>query len=229
MIHSFNTKLAEKYGIEGAILIEHLYWWIHKNECNEEMFKEGRVWCYSTAKGFAKYIPYMNPQKIRRELLRLEELGVILINNFNDSPINKTLWYAFSDAGMKELVALDYDFLKMKNGVFKNEKSEYTIKEDNNNNNKKNNSKELSKKVEVNEEYKEKENNFLAYMKEHYPLVQRMRDPLKYDEFLKLCATYERETIYNVLSDMNNWAELRKKRVSAYQTAIKWLSNAKAV
>ena len=35
MIHSFNTTLAERYGIEEAILIEHLYWWIHKNDCED--------------------------------------------------------------------------------------------------------------------------------------------------------------------------------------------------
>lgn len=138
MNHSFNTILAERYGIEGAILVEHLYWWIHKNDCEEveEMVHEGRVWCRSTAKGFAKYIPYMNPQKIRRILISLENVGKISIGNFNVKATNQTLWYAFTDEFIGELKSLGYDFSKMKNGIFKNEKSYNSIinnpiKEDN--------------------------------------------------------------------------------------------------
>lgn len=232
MYHNFNIKLAERYGIEGALLLDCIYWWIHKNECNEEMIKEGRVWCYMSAKGFNKYFPYMSSQKIRRELLKLEEKGVIVIGNFNESAINQTLWYAFSDNGMKELDALGFDFSKMKNGVFKNEKSEFNNKEINKEDNNKNNSKELSKKADEDKakqaDLREKEANYNKYMANNYPLVQKMREPLTYEQFLKLCEHYERDAIYNVLTDMNNWAELRKKRVSAYQTALKWLLNAES-
>ena len=119
MIHSFNTTLAERYGIEEAILIEHLYWWIHKNDCEdvEEMIKNNRVWCRTTAKGIAKYIPYMSPQKIRRIILGLE--GKIVVGNFNKQATNHTLWYAFSNEFIEELEQLGYDFSKMKIRNFK--------------------------------------------------------------------------------------------------------------
>ena len=131
MNHSFNTTLAERYGIEEAILIEHLYWWIHKNDCDEveEMIKNERVWCRTTAKGIAKYIPYMSPQKIRRVLLGLE--GKIVIGNFNKQATNHTLWYAFSNEFIEELEQLGYDFSKMKIRNFKNEKSNNIIKDNN--------------------------------------------------------------------------------------------------
>ena len=131
--HSFNITLADRYGIEGSILIEHLYWWIHKNECEEEetMTKNGRVWCYSSAKGFNRYIPYMTPKKIWRELKRLEERGVLITGNFNTKPTNQTLWYSFSDEFQKEMVSLGYDFPKMENAISKNGKSNNII---NNNN-----------------------------------------------------------------------------------------------
>lgn len=228
--HNFNITLAKRFSIEEAIIIEHLYWWIHRNECNDEMQKDGRTWCYSSAKGFERYIEYMNSQKIRRVLLKLEERGIILIANYNKAATNQTLWYAFSDDFIKELDELGYDFSKMKNGNFKNEKSkEYNINEDIDNN-KKNNSEELSKKGEqlsipLDTEYDTKVANFNKYMTENYPLVQKMKEPLTYEQFLRLCDEYDRQTIYNVLADMNNWAELRKKRISAYQTALKWLSN----
>ena len=131
--HSFNITLADRYGIEGSILIEHLYWWIHKNECEEEetMTKNGRVWCYSSAKGFNRYIPYMTPKKIWRELKQLEERGVLITGNFNTKPTNQTLWYSFSNEFQEEMISLGYDFPKMENAISKNGKSNNII---NNNN-----------------------------------------------------------------------------------------------
>jgi hypothetical protein len=121
--HCFNTELAKRYSIEEAILVEHLYWWIRRNECNSEMEKEGRVWCYMTANGMSEYFSYMNSQKVRRISIKLNERGKVLIGNFNKVATNQTLWYAFSDDFIQELSKLGYDFSKMKNGNFKNEKS----------------------------------------------------------------------------------------------------------
>lgn len=139
MTHQFDVHLAEKYGIEEAIIIEHIYWWLHKNECEEEMIKEGRVWCYFTADGMSKYIPYMNSQKVRRTLVSLEKKGLVLVGCFNKVPTNHTLWYSFTDDFFKEMENRNYDvsdFSKMKNRNFKNEKSNNIIinnnlKEDN--------------------------------------------------------------------------------------------------
>lgn len=133
MNHSFNVDLAKGIGIEEAIIIEQLYWWIHKNECEEDetMTKEGRVWCRSSAKGFSKYIPYMSAQKIRRVLRTLEVLDVIKVGNFNKVATNQTLWYTFTDEFKKVLEGLGYDFSKMKNGMFKNEQSINNLKDKN--------------------------------------------------------------------------------------------------
>ena len=146
MNHSFNTTLAERYGIEEAILIEHLYWWIHKNDCDEveEMFQEGRIWCRFTAKGISKYIPYMNAHKIWRVIQGLEKIDKIKVGNFNKLATNHTSWYAFSDDFIKELKQLNYDFSKIKNRILKNEKSNNIII---NNSIKENNIKEDNKRL----------------------------------------------------------------------------------
>ena len=130
MVHSFCTEFAIRYGIEGSIIIEQLYWWLHKNACEQDMIKDGRVWCYFSARGLSKYIPYMNSQKLRRELKKLEELEVVMVGNYNKSPINQTLWYSFTDKFLSELIDANYDvsdFSKMKNAIFKNEKCNKTI------------------------------------------------------------------------------------------------------
>ena len=130
MTHSLNVEFAQRYGIEGAIIIEQLYWWLHKNACESDMIKEDRVWCYFSARGLAKYIPYMNSQKLRRELKKLEDAEVVMVGNFNKSPINQTLWYSFTDKFLPELADANYDisdFSKMKNAIFNSEKCNKTI------------------------------------------------------------------------------------------------------
>lgn len=238
MNHSFNVKLAEKYSLEEAIMIEAIYTWVHINECNDEMFKEGRTWCYSTAKGFNKYIPYMSAQKIRRILLKLEDRGFIKIGNFNNKSLNQTLWYAFSDMAIKELIDLDYDFSKLKNGFFKNEKCECNIKECNN----KNNIKESTNVDEKTEESKRSgayvdengETSFLEPIKDNrdelymiwankeFPRMMKMQVPLSYQNFVKLRDKYGQELVVDKMANLDNDKKTLKNKVDAYRTLENW-------
>lgn len=167
MNHSFNVDLAKGIGIEEAIIIEQLYWWIHKNKCEEDetMTKEGRVWCRSSAKGFSKYIPYMSAQKIRRVLRTLEVLDVIKVGNFNKVATNQTLWYTFTDEFKKVLEGLGYDFSKMKNGMFKNEQSINNIND--NILNKEENIKEEKKNILSNDNNKKSDDLFDLFWKKY--------------------------------------------------------------
>lgn len=123
MIQGFDIKLATHYSIEEAVIIDVLFWWILKNACNDDMIKDGKVWCYCSSKGLERYIPYMGWQKIRRILKKVEEDEILVTGNYNKRPTDQTLWYAFSDKGIEILEGYGYDFSKMKNGIFKNEKS----------------------------------------------------------------------------------------------------------
>lgn len=100
MEHQFNVELAKKYGIEEAILIHNLYFWINKNAANGRHFYDGRVWTYNSTKSFAELFPYMTPSKIARVLRSLEEHGIIVRGNYNKSKLDRTCWYAFSDEGI---------------------------------------------------------------------------------------------------------------------------------
>lgn len=139
--HSFNVQMADRHGVDEAIMIEQLYWWIHHNECEEEMVIDGRIWCRCSAKGFRRWLSYMSEQKIARILRQMEEKKMILVGNFNKKATNQTKWYTFTDAFKKKMEEVGYDFSKMKTGIFKNEKSynsiinnpinkEYTVQEE---------------------------------------------------------------------------------------------------
>ena len=96
-MHSFNADLATKYGILEAILIQNFEFWIKKNEANERGYHEGRYWTYNSARAFSELFPYASPKKIRYALQHLIDAGIIMTGNFNNSPYDRTLWYAFTD------------------------------------------------------------------------------------------------------------------------------------
>lgn len=105
MYHMFNVKVAEKYGIEEAILFQNIAHWVEVNRSRESNFINGRYWTFNTANGFRKIFPYMSAKKIQRVLKKLEECGLIITGNYNETPYNRTKWYTLSDIG--ESVAFD--------------------------------------------------------------------------------------------------------------------------
>lgn len=220
MTHQFNTKIAEKYGIEEAILIEHLYFWIHKNKCLDEMVHHDRTWCYSSAKGFNKYVTYMSTQKIRRVLVGLEKRGFIYIDNFNKTAFNQTLWYAFTDSAIKELEELGYDILKSKTANFNNEKCEDINKEDKEKNN-------INKNIDIEKESaNEEENRFIIWMQKEYPHVCKMKKPLTLDEYNKLRDLgYSTDQITSKLDVLENRDDYIRRYRSPYLCVRNWLKS----
>lgn len=113
MEHHFNTTLAKEYGIETAVIIQNLYYWIYKNAANEKNLREGRFWTYNSINAFAILFEYLSKHQIQRVLKKLKDLDIILAKNFNENPYDKTLWYAFSDNGLSILQNCGFDVVKL--------------------------------------------------------------------------------------------------------------------
>lgn len=97
MDYSFNAKVAEKYGVEEAVLLHNLYWWISKNKANNKHIYDGRVWTYNSRKAFAELFPFWTEKQLRRICNSLEKNGAIIVGNYNKSPMDRTMWYALSE------------------------------------------------------------------------------------------------------------------------------------
>lgn len=65
--------------------------------------------------------------------------------------------------------------------------------------------------------------NFQDWIKKFAPRVGKMKEPFTIDQYLSLKnKEYKVERIRELLTDMHNWADLHKKRVSAYLTLLNW-------
>jgi hypothetical protein len=95
--HFFNVSLAVKYGVENAVLLSSLCYWVRHNSQNNSNFFEGRFWTYNTLAAFKKQFPYFTQSQIRTVLANLKKSGAVVTGNFNKRSFDRTLWYSVAD------------------------------------------------------------------------------------------------------------------------------------
>lgn len=103
MTYTFDTLLAEKYGVNEAIMLNNFIYWIAKNEANGKHFYDGRYWTYNSVSAFEKLFPFWSNKQVRNVLASLERQGVLLKGNYNEQKYDRTCWYAFTDAFVKSI------------------------------------------------------------------------------------------------------------------------------
>ena len=95
---TFSKVDAQKYGVDGAVMLYHVRYWVAKNEANENNFHEDKYWTYNSTKAFAQLFPFYSARKIGRILLKLEEDGAIISGNFNGKRYDRTKWFTLVNA-----------------------------------------------------------------------------------------------------------------------------------
>lgn len=101
MHHSFDISIAEKYGVNIAIFLSNMAFWIKKNQANHKHFHEGRYWTYNTIQAYSVLFPYWSLKQMRLVLDKLKESSLVITGNFNATLYDRTQWYALSDLGHK--------------------------------------------------------------------------------------------------------------------------------
>lgn len=97
MIHFFDTEDAKRYGILEAIIISNFKFWITQNKANRKNYHDGRTWTYNSIQALTELFPYASIGQVRRAIERLVESGVLAKGCYNETPYDRTAWYAFAD------------------------------------------------------------------------------------------------------------------------------------
>ena len=121
MEHHFNVDIAVKYGMLEAVILNNLYFWIKKNEANDKNYHDGYYWTYNSAKAFHKLFPYVSEHRIRNALKHLEEEGLIVTGNYNQSAYDRTIWYALTENAISILQNYKMEVSKSQNQSCKND------------------------------------------------------------------------------------------------------------
>ena len=90
-----DRKLARILGVNEAMVMQHIHYWLVKNEEKKINYKEGRYWTFKSIKQWHDdEFDFWSESTLRRIFLSLEEKGLLLVNNFNKKGFDKTKWYS---------------------------------------------------------------------------------------------------------------------------------------
>ena len=131
MIHIFDTEIAQKYGVNAAILLQNFGFWIKQNEANEINYYDGNYWTYNSRRAFKELFPYMSERQIYTAIQKLIDDGLVITGNYNKLAYDRTLWYALTQKGK---CILHFDTMendKMSNGNNQNVKPIPDVNTDN--------------------------------------------------------------------------------------------------
>jgi len=95
---AFSKEDAEQYGVEAAVMLHHIRYWVDKNEANDKNFFEEKYWTFNSTTAFSKLFPFWTARKIGRLLTKLEEDGAIISSRFNKQKYDRTKWYTLGNA-----------------------------------------------------------------------------------------------------------------------------------
>jgi len=100
MQHHFDIRLAKRFGVLEAIILNNLQFWVSRNAANGVNFYDGAYWTYNSVKAFAELFPYASEKQIRTALKKLVDAGILQTGNYNKLAYDRTLWYAFTKYGL---------------------------------------------------------------------------------------------------------------------------------
>ncbi len=103
MHHSFDISIAEKFGVNVAIFLNNMAYWIKHNMANEKHFYDGRYWTFNSVKAYSSLFPYWTEKQVRTVLDQCLDNGLIVKGNYNSNKYDQTKWYSLTDFSLKLL------------------------------------------------------------------------------------------------------------------------------
>jgi hypothetical protein len=93
-------------GLNEAIVLQQLHFWLEKNESKPDHHKAGRVWAWNSYDSWRKkQFPFWGLNTVIRAFNSLEKRGLIIQGCFNKFGFDKTRWYTIDYSAVAALTA----------------------------------------------------------------------------------------------------------------------------
>ena len=103
----FDADVAEEIGLNGAIILNNIAYWVGRNAANGINFHDGCYWTFNSLEAFQKMFHFWSERTIQRTLHSLEDGGYIQSGCYNKDPRDLTKWYTVTEKGWKILPVSD--------------------------------------------------------------------------------------------------------------------------
>ncbi|HFR3476329.1 TPA: conjugal transfer protein, partial [Streptococcus suis] len=99
-----NPVLAREIGLNEAIVLQQINFWLEVNKQNGKNFHDGRYWTYNSIRAWHESdFSYLSYETVKRTFSKLEKAGFLLTANYNKDPRDKTKWYSLDFERIFEL------------------------------------------------------------------------------------------------------------------------------
>lgn len=91
-----DKQLAVEIGLNEALVLQQVHYWLEINKKNNRNYHEGRFWTYNTINEWQEEFPFWSNSTIKRIFKNLRDMKLIIVDNFNVYQMDRTLWYTIN-------------------------------------------------------------------------------------------------------------------------------------
>lgn len=100
-----DTTLARILGLNEAIVLQQVNYWLEVNKNKNLNFYDGRFWTYNSIKDWHDSVfCFWSLVTVKRTFLSLEENGILVSANYNKEKRDKTKWYSIDFQKLEEII-----------------------------------------------------------------------------------------------------------------------------
>ena len=100
-----NPVAAEVLGVNEAIIVQQIHYWLNINEKAKINFYNGRYWTYNTYENWQKTnFRFFSVITLKRIFKKLEDKKILIKDNFNKKKYDRTLWVTINYEKLDELM-----------------------------------------------------------------------------------------------------------------------------
>jgi hypothetical protein len=118
--HSFSVEIANEFGVNVALMLNHFSFWYLKNKADNVHFRKNDYWVRMKAATMKQYYPYYSERQLRHLVDKMIDLELLKQDEFNDKKNDRTKWYCLTKKSKKVLqISTDKNVSNIKKQVFK--------------------------------------------------------------------------------------------------------------
>jgi|GEM_PF-7113994 len=104
ILRYFSEEIACKIGLQEAIVLQQIEYWIKANEKAEKNFYDDHYWTFNSLEDWSRQFPFWSKKTTQRVLEKLRGQKILITSNeYNRRQNDQTLWYRIDYERLKEI------------------------------------------------------------------------------------------------------------------------------
>lgn len=106
---TINRLAAKVLGLNEAIVVQQIHYWLNINEKAKKNIFDDKVWTYNTYEKWQnENFDFWSVKTVRRVFDSLEKKGILIKGNYNNKKYDRTLWVTLNYEKL-EMILVDYE------------------------------------------------------------------------------------------------------------------------